>query len=420
MVPARTSEGEIRRAAIISATIALVIRLCVSVATGALWHPQVWEYDSIARAMLAGQGFVYVHTDVLYRSYAPPLHSWLAAASYWVSGGLVPLMLLQVVAGAALAAVTASLAGQVFRRALAALAAGLLVAVHPGLVIYSATKSHPLVFDALFFSLALLLTFRLAAVPSPRRAAELGLLIGLGALSRATIVIFLPVAGFWLLARAPARAWLPPIRAGLIAGLCAAAVIAPWTIRNSLIHHRFVFMLTTDGEDFWRGNNPWASGHSYADSGSTVMAAIPPAVLQDIRTQPGELAQADWYWAHARAFIEAQPVAFVRLTLRKFWQFWWFAPSSGVLYPRSWMLAYMTFYLACVACALLGLRALPRTRAARQQALVIGAFLIALSALQSLYYVEGRHRWGVEPMLLILSGGGAASLVDRRRRDAAS
>jgi 4-amino-4-deoxy-L-arabinose transferase-like glycosyltransferase len=274
------------------------------------------------------------------------------------------------------------------------------------------------VFDAFFFALALLLTFRLAEQPSTGRAAALGLAIGLGALSRATIVVFLPVAGLWLLVRTPVRAWLQPVRVGVIAGLCAAAVIAPWTIRNSLIHHRFVFMLTTDGEDFWRGNNPWASGHSYADSGRTVMAAIPPQVLDEIRSQPGELAQADWYWAHARQFVRDHPAAFVRITLRKFWQFWWFAPSSGVLYPRLWMLAYMAYYVACVLLALAGLWGLPPGREARQRAGVIGAFLLSLSLLQSMYYVEGRHRWGVEPMLLVLSGGGAAAILERRRASA--
>lgn len=55
----------------ISAPVAAVVRLTVAVATGGLWHPEVWEYESIARGILAGQGFTYVHTDVLYRSYCP-------------------------------------------------------------------------------------------------------------------------------------------------------------------------------------------------------------------------------------------------------------------------------------------------------------------------------------------------------------
>ena len=46
--------------------------------------------------------------------------------------------------------------------------------------------------------------------------------------------------------------------------------------------------------------------------------------------------------------------------------------------------------------------------------LLIAAFLLALSLLQSLYYVEGRHRWAVEPILIAISGVGVGSIAARR------
>src|SRR5262249_21132323 len=140
---------------------ALVIRLAAALATGGLWHPELNEYDSIARTLVQGQGFLYYHIRVPYYAYAPPLHPWISAASYWVTGSIVPVMLLQCVAGAATAAVAVVLTMRLSRSALAAAAAGFLVAVNPGLVYYNATKSHPLTFDALFFALTLLLVFRL-------------------------------------------------------------------------------------------------------------------------------------------------------------------------------------------------------------------------------------------------------------------
>ncbi len=279
---------------------------------------------------------------------------------------------------------------------------------------YSATKAHPLTFDALFFTLALLQAVRVAEWPSVRRAALLGLVIGVGALSRGTIVIFLAVVGIWLLVRTPVRSWLMPLRLGLVVGVCAAAVVAPWTIRNSLLHDRFVFLLTTDAEDFWRGNNPWATGHSYTGS-RPIMKALPADVLKEIRSQPGELAQADWYRQQATAFVRENPRRFVRLTLTKFYQFWWFAAETGVLYPRAWRWAYMAYYVAVLGLTLAGMLAVPRTRTALEQLALIIAFVLAISALQSLFFVEGRHRWAVEPLMLVLSGGGAAALVNRGR-----
>ena len=107
---------------------------------------------------------------------------------------------------------------------------------------------------------------------------------------------------------------------------------------------------------------------------------------------------------------------FVRLTLSKFFYFWWFAPQTGVLYPPFWLRLYQAYYSAAMLLAFVGLRRVVRVGAPSiHLACVIGAFLLGLSALQSLYYVEGRHRWAVEPMVLAFSGGGVAALLERRR-----
>jgi 4-amino-4-deoxy-L-arabinose transferase-like glycosyltransferase len=414
-----------RRTLWIVALAALAVRIVAAVAIDGFRHPDLNEYDSLARALVSGHGFVYYHIGIPYYSYAPPMDAWIGAASYWLTGSLVLKMALQIAMGTALAVTTAILAARVFGGWLAPLAAGLLVAVHPGLVIYNVSKSHPLSADALFFTLALLATVRLYERPITRRALALGAIVGIGAFSRATIVVFLPIAALWLLAskggpegpplRSAWPSWSVAVRNGVVAGLVAAAIIAPWTIRNTLLHHRFVFMLTTDGDDFWRGNNPKATGHSYVGPGEIVLNSLPPEEMRDLESQPNELAQADWFWRHARAFIRQHPDQFVRLTLLKFYSFWWFAPQTGVLYPGSWRALYMAYYSGVVLLAALGAWSVRRRGPpATQIAVVIAAFLLGLSALQSLYYVEGRHRWAVEPMLIVLSGGGAAALLERR------
>jgi len=397
--------------------IALAIRLLAALVTRGLTHPELNEYDDMAKAMLAGRGFTYPFHGIIYYSYAPPMHSWLSAISYWTSGSIAPLMLLQMVAGSALAGVTAAAAERMFHTRLAGLFAGLLVAVHPGLIVYNVTKSHPMTFDALFFSLALLQSFRLRQQPSMRRAVELGLIVGIGTLSRATIVIFLPLAALWLLISVtPSLRW-PVVQRFAVAGLITVACLTPWTIRNYRIHHQFVFVLTTDGDDFWRGNNPNATGHSYISPGHLVLNSLSASELADLARQPNELAQSHWFKTRAYAFIREHPASFVRLTALKFLHFWWFAPQTGVRYPPLWFWIYGIYYVAALACAALGVAALRRLpRESVEQAVLIAVFLLGLSALQSLYYVEGRHRWAVEPMLLVLSGGGLASVIARRAR----
>jgi hypothetical protein len=117
------------------------------------------------------------------------------------------------------------------------------------------------------------------------------------------------------------------------------------------------------------------------------------------------------------AFIKGNPGDFVRLTLLKFFHFWWFAPQTGIEYPRSWLRTYQVYYTLVLAFALFGLWwvVVHGERRARLELVLPVVFVLAIAGLQSLYYVEGRHRWGVEPFLLLLAGGGACAFAMRLR-----
>jgi 4-amino-4-deoxy-L-arabinose transferase-like glycosyltransferase len=394
--------------------VSFALRVGAGLAKGTLSHPEVFEYDSAARAIVAGQGFVYGHIGVPYYSYMGPFSSYVGAASYWLTGSIVPLMLLQCLAGSLLVVATAAIVTRFSDSWLAAAVAGTLVAVHPGLLVYSAVKAHALAFDALFFALTLLQMMRLAEQTTTARALQLGVIVGIGALSRGTIVIFLPLTCLWLFVTATTELRWSRVRSGILAGLVAAAIIAPWTIRSSLTHHTFVFILTTDAEDFWRGNNPYASGHSYVDANHFVLTSIPPSELADLQSQPDEMAQARWFSTRARAFIREHPDQFIRLTLKKFFYFWWFAPQSGVEYPRLWLRLYQAYYVGVLCLAAIGFwQSVRMNRAIGNPVWLLLAFVLGLSGLQSFYYVEGRHRWAVEPAVIVLSGVGAAVLASR-------
>ena len=370
----------------------------------------------MAKNLLAGHGLTFSHLGIVYHSFAPPLLSWITAASYWSTGSIVPLMLLQIVASAALAVIAAVIAERVFDDRRAGLAAGFLVAVHPGLVVYSATKAHPLSFDALFFILALWFCFRLSDRPTAGRAAALGAIVGFGTMSRSTALIFLPIGAFWLLTVTPRRGWWVAARAIVVAGIAAIVVMLPWSIRDSLIHHRPLFLISTTGEDFWDGNNPYATGHSYIDKEHAVINALPPSERADLERQPDEIAQSQWFKEKANAFIREDPARAARLTVLKLYHFWWFAPQTGVLYPSSWRQVYMAYYVVCLLLAAIGVKEIVRIGApAMRLAALVGLFLLGLSVVQSVYYVEARHRWAIEPMLLAISGGGAAVIAGRRK-----
>jgi len=396
---------------------AFLVRLGVGIWTGGLWHPELWEYNRLAQSMLAGRGFSMIYLMTTYYSYVTPLHAWVSAAGFWLTGSHVPIMLVQMVSGAALAVAVAAISQRIFAGWMAGPIAGILVAIHPGFVLYNSTKAHSLAFDALFFALALWQSCRLAERPTLRRALVFGLIIGVGTLSRGTVILMGPLGGLWLLAQSPKESRMIIFRHLVLAGLLAAVIIAPWTIRNSLIHHRFVFLISTESEDFWLGNNPNATGHTLIDAENTVFSTLPNEERLDLYRQPNEMAQADWFSRRSRAFVKAHPGEFLRLWAVKFFHFWWYAAQTGTKYPGSWFYLYMIFYSALIILAAVGVvRILQLGPPATHLGWLVGIFLVGLSLLQSVYHVDGRHRWGIEPILIALSGGGAAFLIERLLR----
>jgi hypothetical protein len=81
--------------------------------------------------------------------------------------------------------------------------------------------------------------------------------------------------------------------------------------------------------------------------------------------------------------------------------FWWFPGTAGLNYPERWLLLYRVFYAVLLTGAILGIPAAwcRADRSGRQRVLLVLMMLGCISVAQSLFYVEGRHRWGVEPLL---------------------
>jgi hypothetical protein len=177
---------------------------------------------------------------------------------------------------------------------------------------------------------------------------------------------------------------------------------------------------TITAEAFWRGNAPHSVGASYLPSGTTVLEAAPGEFRRALRSAD-ESGQAKVFREAAFSSAGERPGAFLARLGRKFVTFWTFGPVSGLLYPRSYFHAYFAYYAVVVGLALLGAVRIACGRAAKAEAvaglLVIVAAMLAVSIVQSVFYVELRHRWGVEPLLLVLSAVGLDHGWRLARRD---
>jgi len=252
--------------------LALGLRVWVVVAlSGEYAGPVGYEHARIAENLLAGRGF---SVEFLGHqgptSQQAPFYPFLLAAFYWCFGvgtpqAILAVELLQCVAGTALVLAVVWLGWSLVPdEPGVGWTAGLGAAVYP-------THLYMVTHLQVALWAALLLTLLVAVVVSPRWRATTGgailagCLAGVLLLAEPILALAVPVCvlAFWLAeASGSWTARLRPAPLGrvlLMAGV-AAAIITPWSVRNYLVHGRFVFIKSTFGYALWQGNNPASWG----------------------------------------------------------------------------------------------------------------------------------------------------------------
>ena len=146
--------------------------------------------------------------------------------------------------------------------------------------------------------------------------------------------------------------------------------------------------------------------------GQNIFTAAPPELLTRLQ-QASELELNDVFGQEIMAFVTERPGEFLALSARKFVYFWWLSPQAGVLYPSAWLAAYQLYAATILTLAAVGTLAILRGGGADERRLLSTLFTISLTlaVVHALSYVEGRHRWGIEPLLLLLSARGLFGIV---------
>jgi hypothetical protein len=359
------------------AVLAFLLRFAYAAASGSLRNPRVWEVERIATNLAQNHAFLYKHEGTIYRAYAEPMWPFVAAAVYVVTGhSRMAMVLLQIAIASITVWLTGRLASSATGDAAAGLIAALLMAIHPGFISYSSVL-HPLTFDTFFFVAAALAIIT-------RRWYAAAALIGLGALTRPTILL---LTGF---------------QRRIAAVAITLAIVAPWTIRNAVVLHDFVLTRSGTGFVFWLGNNPNATGSAVDVHGRPMLKAAPPEFQARVRAA-GEIARDRIFRDAAWAYVAANPLAAAGRVAQRLFYFWWFSPQWGANYSAAAKIVYRVWWAF-----LLLLFALGAVKTRRRDVWLLVAMAFVVSLVQSLYYVEGRHRLAVEPLILPMA---ALSLV---------
>lgn len=388
--------------------VALVARVAAQVSLGFYSAPEAWEYDMLARNLVSGQGFVIEHDGTTHRAFTFPLYPLMLAAVYWVTG-LSPtgIGVLQALLGSVLVALIYAFARPMGRTV--AILAAIAVATHPGLLIYSA-KIHALNLHAVLAVAAALLARLALERPTVRTAIIAGVTTGIASLERAS---FVPTLGLGL----ALGGWrhLGTARTGALLAIWLALTIAfaaPWIVRNTLVVGSPV-LTTTGNEALWRGNNPNATGGNSAADGRPMLDASPE--MRERILGRADIVQDKEFREAAFAYMSADPGRTLEWTVRKLFYFWWSGPQVGENYPATWSSLYAAYYVLVVGLVLAGVT-VGRRMVGNSSLGAILLTAVPVSLLQAVYYVEGRHRWAVEPLLLVLAAAGLVAVVGPIRR----
>jgi len=317
--------------------IALVLRLIpVFLARGlGIGLDDMFQYDMLARSLASGNGFRWYAQEDLNQlasfvdfdlssvkaydpirgiptSFRAPLYPAFLAIVYFFSGTgssrFFAARLAQVILlGAPLAPLTYFVSKKLFpplrvgegsglRSERAARISAWIIACYPMLLIYPLGLGTE---NPFFILLLISFFFLLSSIDRPTAFRFLlsGFFLGLTALTRSVILPFVGLAILW--------AWfiLKHRRGAMLTALAFALTIAPWVIRNSLLHHKPTGIETSMGYNLYLGYYPQGNGSFVFGPSLDLLTILDDAERDKIGTQK------------ALEFIKAQPERFIPLAI---------------------------------------------------------------------------------------------------------
>jgi 4-amino-4-deoxy-L-arabinose transferase-like glycosyltransferase len=386
------------------AAAALVLRLALRAVAGAdaFWVEGYGATWLSAQELAAGQG--YALPGVGLTAYRVPLYPIFLAA---VTGGHDwpwAVMTAQAIVSAGTVFVSGLIA-----RALFGPQAGLVAAAVCVLWPYYAWHDTALQETGLFTFLSAAATFALLRSRGAgwMTAAAAGLLLGLAALTRSTILPFAALALPWLW-------WWAGRRAILAAAAALLAVLAPWLVWSAHVTGEPGFG-TEFGAALYAGNHQetfsaYPAG-SIDESRARAFAALSPAELAEVDALGIDTPAASrWYAARGIAWIEAHPGQFAVGFLRKNWAAFGPWPS-----PRHNLAADLAYAATWLPLLLAGLAGLWLERGNWRRDLLFTGQFACFALISGVLWAQTSHRAPLDVLLMVFAARALVPLAAKLR-----
>jgi 4-amino-4-deoxy-L-arabinose transferase-like glycosyltransferase len=217
-----------------------------------------------------------------------------------------------------------------------------------------------------------------------------GIVWGAATLTRAGCLIYAPAIVLWLLLMMPD--WKRRMAAVAAATIAFVCILAPWSIRNTYVHGRFVPLSTQGGIQLYMFNNPDATGILAIDQ-----AHIVRAERYRKEQYPNEAVRDDLFRRDAVKFIRQNPRRFAELCLIHLGQFWkLYSPRVPLLNSLVVMASFglaLPFFLIQVF----------RQGWRRGPDLLFLLIILSHVALHTVYGAIVRYRITIEPLIVAMA-----------------
>jgi Tfp pilus assembly protein PilF len=336
-----------------------------------------------------------------------PMYPWLLGGIYAVCGdGPLPPRILQALLSALTVWLLWGLGRQLFGRTVGWIAS--IVYTLYGLAVYF--SGELLITTLIVFLDMAILWCSVRWISSGKRWQWLivGLLMGLSAIARPNILIFLPVLIWFLWSAKGLASWSNRLSNTVVLIVGLLIPVLPVTLMNRIGGGEWVFIATQGGVNFYIGNNPEATGaHAIMpEFGETwELTDAWNLAIQETgqRLTAGQLS--NFYYKRAMTWIWHHPLDWVKLMIRKthlFIQRFEISNNRNIYFytNRSTVLKYL-IWVGFGIVAPIGILGMVTSYTQSKESRIIIWFIISYSVGVILFFVTARFRMPVVPGLIV-------------------
>ncbi|MFN3966838.1 MAG: ArnT family glycosyltransferase, partial [Endomicrobiia bacterium] len=362
-------------------------------------RPLNWDdtlsWDAVGWNLAQGKGFKEIDGSPTH--VRPPLYPIFLAGIYTLFGhDFLFVQIFQALFGAFTVLIIFFLCNEIFEEKKIANISGFLLCLYPPLIVYT-----QIIGSEVFYTFLLALTIYLFV----KRNILLGsLFLGLTNICRSTTIFYIFFLIFGLIIFIPEMRNFKWIKIFILSIIISFLPVIPWTVRNYLTFNRFLLVNTSAGELFWSGTYlPWNGICKTGRDQNFFEKFNLPNPIDNERKM----------FKEGIKNIIGNPGGFIKLTIKKFFRFW-FQPVGAILVSKKSAILSYTIYLLhflWIILAVYGFIKAPN----KILYLPLTVLLIYFGIMHNLIAPIARYRLPIEPYIMVFAVYGFYQLILKKK-----